>query len=175
MGCLHIGAPTAEEPDSIARHVSVEEAIEYTKFAIDKGLIPYVGRLEVDHTLWGIYSGEPFITVCFCCTCCCQQLVSYKYEHPTNRQFKWKPLDGVKMKIDISKCVGEYCGVTFVPGVQKDASSSSTLARAAGPAVKRSQGIRTPTLCGCPFRNLGKNRPARGIEPCKKHSTQPRS
>lgn len=111
MGCLHIGAPTAEEPESIARHVSVEEAIEYTKFAIGKGLIPYVGRLEVDHTLWGIYSGEPFITVCFCCTCCCQQLVSYKYEHPANQEFKWKQLDGVNLKMDLSKCVGEYCGV----------------------------------------------------------------
>ncbi len=52
IGCVHIGGPTAEEPDSVARHVSKEEAIAHVKHAIDLGLLPFVGKMDVDNEVW---------------------------------------------------------------------------------------------------------------------------
>ena len=51
----------------MARHVSKEEAIAHVKHAIDLGLLPFVGKMDVDNEVWGIWSGEPIFTVCLCC------------------------------------------------------------------------------------------------------------
>ena len=56
IGCVHIGGPTIDAPDSVARHVSKEEAIAHVKHAIDLGLLPFVGRMDVDNEVWGIWS-----------------------------------------------------------------------------------------------------------------------
>ena len=109
IGCLHIGAATAEEPESLSRHVSKEEAIEHARFAIESGLLPYVGRLEFDNRYWGIWSGEPIFTVCFCCPCCCMSRRGYTYLHPLNKSWKYHPLAGLRWKLDPTRCLGDDC------------------------------------------------------------------
>lgn len=110
IGCLHIGAATAEEPESVARHVSKEEAIEHVRYALSVGLLPYVGKLDYDNEFWGIWSGEPMFTVCLCCPCCCITRHSYTYLHPVNKPMKFNGLKGLRWKIDPARCLGDDCG-----------------------------------------------------------------
>jgi len=110
IGCVHIGGPTAEEPDSVARHVSKEEAIAHVKHAIDIGLLPFVGRMEVDNEVWGIWSGEPMFTVCLCCPCCCIPRRGYQYLHPEQKKWQFNPINDLHWKLDHTMCLEEECG-----------------------------------------------------------------
>lgn len=110
IGCVHIGGPTAEEPDSVARHVSKEEAIAHVKHAIDMGLLPFVGRMEVDNEVWGIWSGEPMFTVCLCCPCCCIPRRGYQYLHPEQKKWQFNPANGLVWKLNHTACLEEECG-----------------------------------------------------------------
>ena len=109
IGCLHIGAATAEEPESVARHVSKEEAIEHVRFALEVGLLPYVGKFDYDNEFWGIWSGEPMFTVCLCCPCCCLSRKSYTYLHPVNKPMKFNGLKGLRWKLNPDRCLVEDC------------------------------------------------------------------
>ena len=111
IGCVHIGGPTIEEPDSVARHVSKEEAIAHVKHAIDLGLLPFVGRMDVDNEVWGIWSGEPMFTVCLCCPCCCIPRRGYQYLHPVQKEWQFNPANGIQLKLDHSACMEEECGM----------------------------------------------------------------
>lgn len=109
IGCLHIGAATAEEPDTVARHVSKEEAIEHVKFAVKSGLLPFVGKMDVDNEVWGIWSGEPMFTVCLCCPCCCIPRRGYQYLHPENKSWQFHAQEGLQWKLDTTKCLQSEC------------------------------------------------------------------
>lgn len=109
IGCLHIGAATAEEPDSVARHVSQEEAIEFVTFAVKSGLLPFVGKMDVDNEVWGIWSGEPMFTVCLCCPCCCIPRRGYQYLHPENRPWQFHVQEGMQFKLDTDRCLQGEC------------------------------------------------------------------
>jgi ferredoxin len=109
IGCMHIGEATKEEPPNVADHVSIEEAITHARKAIAAGLMPTLGRASIDNRLWGVDSGRPFITVCFCCPCCCVALsTAGLFRRGPEWQKGWKRLPGVRVLLDKEKCNG--CG-----------------------------------------------------------------
>ena len=107
IGCLHIGEATREEDTTVARHVSVEEAIEHLHKAINAGLIPFMGHAAGDNVIWNVPKEKPFLTVCFCCPCCCTHVFGYKYLEP-GFQDGFHRLRGVSILVDGEKCIG--CG-----------------------------------------------------------------
>lgn len=72
-GCLFMGESSKEIDPSMGRAVSVEEAEEYMHKCVAAGLIPQIGRVDADPFMLGIKpeKWERFITLCFCCPCCC--------------------------------------------------------------------------------------------------------
>lgn len=107
IGCMHIGAATAEEDTTVAHHATIEEAIAHLHKAVNAGLVPFVGHVAADNTIWNVSSDRPFVTVCFCCPCCCTQFDYYRYLPPTAKG-AIHPLKGVTVGVDESKCIG--CG-----------------------------------------------------------------
>ncbi len=107
IGCLHIGMATEEEDVNVARHVSVEEAMTHLHKAVDSGLIPFMGHAAGDNTIWNVSKDRPFLTVCFCCTCCCTLFYGYKYL-PQEAKNTFHRLEGIEIIVDTNKCIG--CG-----------------------------------------------------------------
>jgi ferredoxin len=73
IGCIFLGEGAKQIDPSIGRAVSVEEALEHMERSIAVGLIPQIGRVDPDPLMLGvkIKDWERFLTLCFCCTCCC--------------------------------------------------------------------------------------------------------
>ena len=73
IGCIFMGEGAKQIDPSIGRAVSVEEALEHMERAIAVGLIPQIGRVDPDPLMLGVRmkDWERFLTLCFCCTCCC--------------------------------------------------------------------------------------------------------
>ena len=73
IGCIFLGEGAKQIDPSIGRAVSVEEALEHMERAIAEGLIPQIGRVDPDPLMLGVRmrDWERFLTLCFCCTCCC--------------------------------------------------------------------------------------------------------
>lgn len=107
IGCMHIGEATMEEDINVARHVSVEEAIDHLHKAVDSGLIPFMGHAAGDNLIWNVSRNRPFLTVCFCCPCCCTLFNGYKYMH-TEAQESFHRLKGVFVSVNEDICTG--CG-----------------------------------------------------------------
>ena len=107
IGCMHIGLPTAEEDTTVAHHASVEEAIAHLHKAVNAGLVPFAGHVSADNAIWNVSPDRPFLTVCFCCPCCCAQLDYYRYLPPA-AQATYHRLKGVSICVDKDKCIG--CG-----------------------------------------------------------------
>lgn len=111
IGCIHIGEATWEESEGLSHHATVEEAIAHVHKAVDAGLMPFMGRFMPDHVLWDVSLAQPFLTVCFCCPCCCVMFNSYQKGHfteETNSFGAHTLLDGVHFHVDESKC--KACG-----------------------------------------------------------------
>jgi Pyruvate/2-oxoacid:ferredoxin oxidoreductase delta subunit len=107
IGCMHIGAATAEEDTTVAHHATIEEAIAHLHNAVNAGLVPFVGHVAADNTIWNVSPNRPFVTVCFCCPCCCTQFDYYRYL-PPKAKGTIHPLKGVTVAVDEHKCIG--CG-----------------------------------------------------------------
>jgi UDP-glucose 4-epimerase len=107
IGCIHIGLPTAEEDTTVAHHASIEEAIAHVHKAVNAGLVPFIGHVAADNTIWNVSKDRPFTTVCFCCPCCCTQYDCYRYL-PHVAQDSFHRLKGVTVTVDQDKCIG--CG-----------------------------------------------------------------
>lgn len=110
IGCIHIGAATAEESDELCTHATVEEAIAHLHKAVDDGLMPFIGHVFYDHLYWDVNFEKPFLTICFCCECCCTNFNSYRTGMLLNEEAQgiFKKLDGLHVHIDANKCIG--CG-----------------------------------------------------------------
>ncbi len=107
IGCIHIGLPTAEEDTTVAHHASVEEAIAHLHKALAAGLVPFIGHVSADNTIWNVSKDRPFTTVCFCCTCCCTNFDYYRHL-PPEAQACIHRLHGVTVSVDRDQCIG--CG-----------------------------------------------------------------
>lgn len=107
FGCIQLGEGTRQIDPRIARHVSVEECLDYLDKAVDNGLTPMVGRVRIDDILWGVKNEGRMMAVCLCCRCCCTIMNSGKY-WPKEAAASIHRLKGLAIKNDPSKCIG--CG-----------------------------------------------------------------
>jgi len=107
IGCIHIGLPTAEEDTTVAHHASAEEAIAHLHKALAAGLVPFIGHVSADNTIWNVSQDRPFTTVCFCCPCCCTNFDYYRHL-PPEAQACIHRLYGVTVCVDQDACTG--CG-----------------------------------------------------------------
>ncbi len=102
-GCTLLGDGTKEIDPRIARHVSVEEAIEHVERTIHDGLMTMVGRVKIDNYIWGVRDRRKLLTICHCCRCCCTILASAQY-FPKEAIDSLKPLSGLRIEVDNELC-----------------------------------------------------------------------
>jgi len=94
-------------------YATKEQARERVRIAVKDGLIPAIGKLRGDATLYNVLDYEDeFMDFCFCCSCCCV-CAGYKYGNSDFRNY-FKRMEGLTIKVDPEKCVGvEKCGKCF--------------------------------------------------------------
>ncbi len=98
FGCLFLGESTKHIDPSMGKAVTVEEAEEYLERCIEKGLIPQIGRVDADPFMLGLKEWDRFLTLCFCCPCCCVAMRNAKRFSPlvTDRMHS---LEGLEIKV----------------------------------------------------------------------------
>jgi UDP-glucose 4-epimerase len=113
IGCIFMGPGVLSISPGLGRLVSAEEALEHSRKAIASGLVPCVGKSELDKTLFIMPKDAKFIGLCYCCHCCCIGGAAFKslpLEH-LNRIFP--RIEGLRIEITdacngCGTCV-EYC------------------------------------------------------------------
>ena len=108
LGCIYMGDDTlklliTEDRGSV---VTKEEALERVKLAIDDGLIPLLGRAMDEAEGFGVPDTGHFLSMCFCCPCCCVDGKIVRYASKGLNLFS--RMDGITVKVDEDLCVG--CG-----------------------------------------------------------------
>ena len=106
-GCIQLGEGTKQIDPRIARHVSVQECLDYLEKAVADGLTPMVGRVRIDDLLWGVKNEGRMMAVCLCCRCCCTIMNSCKY-WPPEAAGSLHRLKGLAIVNDAQACTG--CG-----------------------------------------------------------------
>lgn len=106
VGTIFMGEGARDLHPTVGRSVSVEEAARHVDRALGMGLVPLVGHLMVDSKLFGMKKFDRFLTLCFCCECCCMFLKNMRYIKDA-----WPdtvlPIDGVSIEVT-DDCTG--CG-----------------------------------------------------------------
>ncbi|MBU1942714.1 MAG: 4Fe-4S binding protein [Actinobacteria bacterium] len=106
IGCLLMGDSAIESDPDTCREVDVVEALEHARRAVETGLVPVVGKVRVDNTIFGIKERRRLLTVCFCCDCCC--ITRFTRHTPVRHLESLFPrLDGISVSVN-EKCDG--CG-----------------------------------------------------------------
>ncbi|MHA1979889.1 MAG: DUF362 domain-containing protein [Promethearchaeota archaeon] len=125
IGCLYIGADTVDVKEVFPKVIpksshfgTKEEAMDRVKKGYDDGLIPVIGRLKWDSEGWGIPDRGHFMTVCFCCPCCC--IAGKRMHGSIELQNIMQRIEGVSVKVDEDLCIGcEACmGVCVFEGME---------------------------------------------------------
>jgi len=106
IGCMLMGDSAVNADPAICHEISVEEAKEHTKKAVDAGLVPFVGLAKLDEWIFGIEGKGHLLTVCFCCECCCFTRC-FRRVPVKNVKGIMTPLEGIKLEIT-DDCTG--CG-----------------------------------------------------------------
>lgn len=70
LGCLVLGEAARGLHPGLGRLVGREEALAHAERALRLGLAPTAVRMKSEALLWSLKAGG-FLTVCFCCPCCC--------------------------------------------------------------------------------------------------------
>ena len=112
LGCMFMGDDTknmALSPEE-GYVATKEQALARVRKAIALGLVPLIGRnvaeAEDGH---GIADTGKFLAVCFCCECCCIGVKTSQYgAYSSMSGDNSGSIEGMKIKVDIEKCVG--CG-----------------------------------------------------------------
>ncbi len=107
VGSIFMGEGARDLHPSVGRSVTIEEATRHIDHALELGLVPMIGHLMVDSKLFGMKKFDRFLTVCFCCECCCMLLKNMRAikEAWPNTLL---PIDGVSVEVT-DDCNG--CGV----------------------------------------------------------------
>ncbi len=130
IGCIFLGDDSLNMliTEEQGRVITPEEALEITKNAVNDGLIPCLGRARGDAVRFSIEDTGHFMTMCFCCSCCCLNAkvtthgsVAIANLGNTNR------MRGVTVKVDEDTCIGcgeclEVCkfrGMEMTDGIAK--------------------------------------------------------
>jgi len=110
IGCLYIGADTVEVKEVFPKihgyFGTKEDAMDRVKKAYENGLVPVIGRLKWDAEAMGVQDRGHFMTVCFCCPCCC--ITGKRMYGSIELQKMMQRMEGIKVNVDEVLCVG--CG-----------------------------------------------------------------
>ncbi len=73
IGCIFMGEGARQIHPSMGRPLSAEEALHHVDKAVRSGLVLQIGRVDPDPFMLGIGKKyrDRFLTLCFCCPCCC--------------------------------------------------------------------------------------------------------
>jgi UDP-glucose 4-epimerase len=110
IGCMYMGDDTVNLllPQDRGGVVTKEEALERVKCAIDDGLIPLLGRAMDEAEGFGIPDTGHFLSMCFCCPCCCVNGRIVRYASKGLNIFY--RMEGLTVTVDKELCVGcEAC------------------------------------------------------------------
>jgi len=109
IGCMHLGDDSfkLKLPPERARIITAEDASETLKLAVKDGLVPVLGRALGESRGFGIEDTGHFMSMCFCCTCCCINAKSLTYGSVGNRANDiFQRMEGVTVTVDEERCVG---------------------------------------------------------------------
>lgn len=70
-GCLFVGRGARDIDPGVGRHVGRDEALEHLRGGVELGLLPAVGKVEIDALILGVKDRGRLMTICMCCPCCC--------------------------------------------------------------------------------------------------------
>lgn len=100
IGCLFLGESTRDADPSLGIPVSKVQALEHMQRAIDAGLILQIGKVDADPFFLQIKSHkwDRFMTLCFCCPCCCVAMRNAKRFSPKITALMHK-LEGLKIEV----------------------------------------------------------------------------
>jgi UDP-glucose 4-epimerase len=111
IGCMHLGDDTLKMmiTEEKGRVITKEEAFEILKDAVEDGLIPLLGRARGESTGFNVEDTGRFMSMCYCCTCCCVN-AKYMTHGSVGNVDKtiFRRMEGVTVKVDEDLCVG--CG-----------------------------------------------------------------
>ncbi|MBU2515420.1 NAD-dependent epimerase/dehydratase family protein [bacterium] len=105
IGCLFMGETAKKLPPGLGRQVTKEAAHRHAKKASDIGLVPMVGKVNVDNLGFLTRDTKQLLSVCFCCHCCCM-MGFYKHDKE-HLQKLFRPMEGIMVKTT-EDCIG--CG-----------------------------------------------------------------
>lgn len=108
LGCMHMGEDTKKLvlPGDVAHVATKEEALERVQLAVDNGLIPLLGRAMDEAVGFGVEDTGHFLSMCFCCPCCCIDIPIMKYG--SSSLLNLSKIKGLSVIVDKDLCVG--CG-----------------------------------------------------------------
>lgn len=109
IGCIFLGEATKQMDPSLGKPATVDEALKHLDKAIDNGLIPQIGKVDPDAFWSGVKmkDWDRFLTLCFCCTCCCIAMRKHT-KWDADIQDKMLKMEGVEIHIE-DNCNG--CGI----------------------------------------------------------------
>ena len=125
IGCLYIGADTLDVKEIFPKitpershFATKEEAMDRVREAYENGLITVIGRLKWDAEAMGVSDRGHFMTVCFCCPCCC--IAGKRMFGTIELQNMMQRIEGVSVKVNEDLCIGcEDClGVCVFKGME---------------------------------------------------------
>jgi UDP-glucose 4-epimerase len=113
IGCMHLGDDTLKiiGKESHGRFVDKEEALDILNRAIDDGLIPLLGRSKDEALGFGFNDTGHFMSMCFCCECCCVNAKAITYGSSGSKiNYIFNRMEGVTVEVDEEICNGcELC------------------------------------------------------------------
>lgn len=125
-GCMYMGDDTLEIliTEDKGRVATKEEALERVKLAVEDGLIPLLGRAMDEAEGYGVEDTGHFLSMCFCCPCCCIDGKILTYSSVSVGKL-FHRMDGITVKVDEDLCVGceeclEVCvfrGMEMIDGI----------------------------------------------------------
>ncbi|MHA1724815.1 MAG: DUF362 domain-containing protein [Promethearchaeota archaeon] len=108
IGCIYMGDDIKKIKMLEGKHhlATKEEALEHVQRAVDNGLIPLIGRAMDEAVGFGVEDTGHFMSMCFCCPCCCTNVKNTKYGTISINFFR--KIEGLKISVDPDLCTG--CG-----------------------------------------------------------------
>lgn len=97
--------------EELGRFITNDEALEVLNKAMDDGLMPLLGKIEEESLGYGFQQTGHFMSMCFCCSCCCVNVKAAKYASVDSKlQHVLHRMDGVTVEIVDKNCNGcELC------------------------------------------------------------------
>ena len=110
IGCMYLGedVKNLKHPPEKGRFITRAEAKNHVAKAIKNGLVPTFGRFTFESTSLSVEDTGHFMSMCFCCSCCCINGKMMKYS-TTELHNGFKRMEGLTVEVDEAKCVG--CGI----------------------------------------------------------------